>query len=328
AQAQTSTVYYADGTTEMGTFGVQNRVILPADEIPQLMKDAVVAAEDRTFYENPGVDPVGILRALYVNLRYGERQGGSSITQQYAERYYHSESITSYTGKLQEAVLAIKLDRQQDKDQIVSNYLNTIYYGRDSYGIETAAQSYFGVSARDLTRSQSALIAGVIPSPNNFDPRVSPEQAERRWNYVMDGMVATGAISQAERDAEAYPQVIEWSRSDTYAGTRGYLLQMVRDEIIAKAGIAEDQLDQRGYSIVTTIDPGLQGMLEQAVAEMPADRAPNLRVAGVTLSPNDGAILGLYGGPDYLTQARNAVTQEGAQAGSTFKPFTLAAYLQ
>ncbi|MCV2392863.1 transglycosylase domain-containing protein [Actinotalea sp. M2MS4P-6] len=328
AEAQTTTVYYADGQTPMGTFGVQNRVIVPADEIPQVMKDAVVAGEDRSFYRNPGINPIGIARALYTNLRYGEHQGGSTITQQYAERYYFNTTVDTYTGKLKEAILAIKLDRQQDKDEILSNYLNTIYFGRDSYGIETAAQSYFGVGVADLTLSQAALLAGVIPSPNNFDPRVSSEQAERRWNYVLDGMVETGTITQEERDAQVFPETIEYSRSDIYAGPQGYLLSMVRDEITSKAGITDDQLDQRGYTVVTTIDPALQQKIQDSIATVPEDHADNLRIGAVTLDPTDGAILALYGGPDYLTQARNAVTQDRAQAGSTFKPFALTAYLE
>ena len=328
AEAQTTTVYFADGTTPMGTFGVQNRVIVSKSEIPQHMKDAVVASEDRTFYTNPGIDVLGIARTFYENVRTGTRHGGSSITQQYAERYYSNSTINSYQGKVREAILAIKLDRQQDKDVIVSNYLNTIYFGRDSYGVQQASKAYFGVGAKDLTVSQSALLAGVVPSPNNFDPRISQTQAERRWNYVLDGMVTTGALTEAERKAEVFPETIPFSRSDTYAGPNGYLLQMVRDEITRTTPLTEQDLDQRGYSIVTTIDGGLEQQAVDAVGRMPADRPAGLRVALVTLDPKDGAILALYGGPDYLTQARNAVTQDEAQAGSTFKPFALTAYLE
>lgn len=328
AEAQTTTVYYADGTTKMGTFGVQNRVIVASDKISQHMKDAVVASEDRTFYQNPGIDPVGILRALYTDLRYGTRQGGSSITQQYAERYYFSSTVSSYTGKLKEAMLALKLDRQQDKDEILSNYLNTIYFGRDSYGVQTAAQSYFGVNAADLTISQAALLTGVIPSPNNFDPRVSMAQAERRWNYVLDGMVATGALTQAERDAQQFPETIDYSKSDRLKGPQGYLLTMVQNELESKAGITEDQLNRVGYKVVTTIDPTLQQQLVDTMSAMPEGASPSLHAGAVTLDPKDDAILALYGGPDYLTRQRNAVTQDEAVAGSTFKPFTLAAYLE
>ena len=328
AEAQTTTVFYADGTTKMGSFGVQNRVIVAPDKIPEDMKQAAVAGEDRTFYKNPGIDPVGILRALYTDVRYGTRQGGSSITQQYAERYYFDKTVSSYTGKVKEAILAIKLDRQQDKDQILSNYLNTIYFGRDSYGVQTAAQSYFGVDAADLTTAQAALLAAVIPSPNNFDPRVSMAQAERRWNYVLDGMVTTGALTQTARDALQFPETIDYARSDKLKGPQGYLLTMVQKELETQAGITEDQLNTVGYTVVTTIDPTLQNELVDTMSTMPEGADPNLHAGAVTLDPTDDAIVALYGGPDFLTRQRNAVTQDEAVAGSTFKPFTLAAYLE
>ena len=328
AEYQTTSVYFSDGTTPMGSFAEQNRVIVGQDQIPQHVRDAVVAAEDRTFYENPGINPTGIARALWQNLRGGHRQGGSSITQQYAERYYHSDSITDVRGKIEEAMLAVKLARIEDKDVILANYLNTIYFGRDSYGIETAARSYFGVGVADLDVSQAALLAGVIPSPNNFDPRISPEQATRRWNYVLDGMVVTGALTQAERAAQVFPAVVEFAPPQVYAGPNGYLLDMVRREIIAQSGISETDLDHGGYQIVTTIDRGLQEMAVAAVQTIPADKPANLQTALVTLERQTGAILALYGGADYITRAQNAVTQDIAQAGSTFKPFTLVAYLE
>ncbi|WP_182112537.1 transglycosylase domain-containing protein [Actinotalea sp. JY-7876] len=328
AEAQTTTIMYADNATEMGRFAEQNRTIVDSAEIPDHVKDAVVAAEDRSFYDNPGINPAGIVRALWNNLRGGEQQGGSSITQQYAERYYVGSTVSDYKGKLNEALLAIKLDRAQDKDEILSNYLNTIYFGRDSYGIQEAARAYFGVGVADLDVSQAAMIAGIIPSPNNWDPRVDPAKAEQRWNYVLDGMVETGALTQAERDAQVLPTPIEYAPTDTFAGPQGYLLDQVRREIIASGAITEDELRMNGYRIVTTIDPGLQSMMQEAVAAMPADHAPELRIGMVTLNPVDGSIVAMYGGPDYLSQGQNSVTQARAQAGSTFKPFTLAAYLQ
>ena len=328
AEAQTSTVFFADGT-EMGTFGVQNRVIVEGSTIPQHVMDAAVAAEDRTFYENPGINPAGIVRALWNNLRGGDKQGGSSITQQYAERYYSDSTVSDYRGKLNEALLAVKLARQQDKPEILANYLNTIYFGRDSYGIETAAQSYFGVGVADLTIAQGALILGIIPSPNNWDPRVDAAKAEQRWNYVLDGMVTTGTLTQAERDEQVFPETVEYARSDTFAGPNGYLLDMVRREILASGRITESELLSNGYRIVSTVDRGLQDMAVAAVqGTLPADKPANLHTALVTLNPVDGSIVALYGGPDFLVQSQNAVTQDIAQAGSTFKPFALIATLE
>ncbi|MBC7291887.1 MAG: transglycosylase domain-containing protein [Actinotalea sp.] len=328
AQAQTTTVYYADGETVLGTFGDANREIISGDQIPQHVKDAVVAAEDRTFYENAGISPTGMARALWNNLRGNSRQGGSTITQQYAERFYFGTTVDDYAGKAREAILAVKLDQAQDKDEILENYLNTIFFGRGSYGIERAAQAYFGVPAAELDVSQAALIAGIIPSPNNWDPRTDPARAEQRWNYVLDGMVVIGSLTQAERDAMVFPETIEYVRDNRLAGPRGYLWDLVRREVIARSPVSEDELETRGYRIVSTIEVPMQESIEAAATELPEDRPENLRVAMVSLDPADGAIKALYGGPDFVTVSRNAVTQDIAQAGSTFKPFTLVAYLE
>lgn len=328
AQSQTTTVYYADGTTVLGTFGEANREIIAGDTIPQHVKDAVVAAEDRTFYENAGISPTGIARALWNNLRGNATQGGSTITQQYAERYYFGTTVDDYRGKIREAILAVKLDQAQDKDQILENYLNTIFLGRGSYGIERAAQEYFGVPAAELDVAQAALIAGIIPSPNNWDPRNDPERAEQRWNYVLDGMVEIGRLTQAERDALVFPQTIEYVQDDRLAGPRGYLVDTVRREILERSPVTEQELETRGYKVVSTIEVPMQESIEAAATSLPEDRPANLRVAMVTLDAADGAIKAMYGGPDFITVSRNAATQDIAQAGSTFKPFTLVAYLE
>lgn len=327
-EAQVTTVYYADGETEMGRFSEVNRVIVDADVIPKHVKDAVVAAEDRTFYDNAGISPTGIARAFWVNIRGGDQQGGSTITQQYAERYYLG-TTKDYVGKFQEALLAVKLAQSQDKDTVLANYLNTIYFGRGAYGIETAAQAYFGVPASELTVAQAALIAGVIPAPSAWDPRVSPEKAEQRWNYVLDGMVATGALSQAERDALEYPETIEVRKSDALGGPTGYLLEEARAEVLEKAPVTEEEIATRGLKIVTTIDPKMQQAVERTIAEeMPEDAPDNLTTAVVSVEPGTGAIRAMYGGKDYVAVQLNAATQDTAQAGSTFKPFTLVAALE
>ena len=161
SQAETTNVYYADGETLMGSYAEYDRTSVDFATLPLHVGHAVVASEDRTFFENEGIDLRGIARALWNNLRGLPTQGGSTITQQYVERYYVG-TTTSYTGKFKEAILAIKIDNQQDKEEILGNYLNTIYFGRGSYGIEVAAQNYFGKPASELTVSESALLAGVI----------------------------------------------------------------------------------------------------------------------------------------------------------------------
>ncbi|GAA2239699.1 hypothetical protein GCM10010401_10260 [Rarobacter faecitabidus] len=327
ATAQKTTVYYADGKSVMGEFASQDRVIVDGATLPEYVGQTFVAAEDRTFYQNQGISPPGMARALINNVTGGARQGGSTITQQYAERYYLGETKT-YSGKFKEAILAVKLAQHQDKDEILSNYMNTIYLGRGTYGIESAAKRYFGISASDLTLEQAALIAGIVPNPTNWDPRVNPEKAESRWNYVLDGMVTLGWITQAQRDAAEFPETIEYQRSDTYRGTRGYLLEMVRSELINRGGLTDEEIDTRGLRVVTTIDKAMQSDMVDTVKAMPEDTPKNLRPALVSLDPDSGAIKALYGGKNYLKQQYNNVTQGAAQAGSTFKPFALLAAVE
>src|SRR5665811_1793539 len=186
------------------------------------------------------------------NVRGGRQQGGSTITQQYAERYYLG-TTTSYTGKFKEALLALKIDQQQEKKQILENYLNTIYFGRGSYGIEAAAKSYFGVSAKDLTVSQSAMLAGIIPSPNNWDPRKNPTESKIRWQRTLDYMVLDGSLKQADRDAQAFRPTIEYTRQETLGAPERYILDSAKRKITSRTAITADELASHGFKIVTTI---------------------------------------------------------------------------
>ncbi|GAA2519922.1 penicillin-binding protein [Rarobacter incanus] len=324
ATAQKTTVYYAGGKSVMGEFATQDRVLVDGSTLPEYVGHAFVAAEDRSFYQNNGISLPGMTRAFVNNIRGGARQGGSTITQQYAERYYLGETKT-YTGKVKEAFLAVKLAQHQDKAEILSNYMNTIYLGRGTYGIQSAARKYFGVDAKDLSIAQAALIAGIVPSPSNWDPRVNPDKAEQRWNYVLDGMEQLGFLTAAQRADLTMPETIEYKRSDTYGGTKGYLLEMVRSELVATGQFTEDDLDTGGYVITTTIDKSMQADMVATVKAMPDDKPKRLRAAMVTIDPETGGIKALYGGPNYLKQQFNNSTQGMAQAGSTFKPFALLA---
>lgn len=327
AISETTEVFYADTTTKMGEFAEFNRDSVPLATLPAYVGNSVVASEDRRFYENNGVDLIGTTRALINNLQGKPTQGGSTLTQQYVERYYMG-TTTSYVGKFKEAILALKINLEQPKEQVLENYLNTIYFGRGAYGIQIAAQQYFGKSAADLTLSESAMLAGIIPAPSAWDPAKNPERAESRWNRVLDLMVEDGWITAEERAAQTLPATIDASSSDTYAGPQGYLLDLVRTEMAAKAGITEAEIDRGGYDIITTINPAWQQAAVDAVAALPDSRPANNHVALVSVDPRTGAIGALYGGEDYLTRARNAVTQDRAQAGSIFKPFTMVAALE
>jgi len=328
ALAESTTVYYADGETEMGSFAEVDRQAVALDSLPEHVAHAVVASEDGSFYENPGVDARGLVRALWNNVRGLPTQGGSTLTQQYVERYYVGETTTSYIGKFRETILALKTDQSQTKEEILQNYLNTIYFGRGAYGIEVAAQEYFGKSASELNVSESALLAAVIPAPSAWDPANDREAAEQRWNRVLNLMVEDGWLSQADREAAEFPETIAPNEENIYGGPNGYLLQMVRNELVNEAGMSEEEIDTRGLDIVTTIDERSQEAAVQAVDNLPEDRPENNHVALVSIDPRNGGVVALYGGPDFVEQGQNDATQSRAQGGSTFKPFTLVAALE
>ncbi|MDN5821167.1 MAG: penicillin-binding protein, partial [Brachybacterium sp.] len=326
ALAQTSRVYYADGESEMGQFSEINRTELPADEIPDDIKQAVVASEDSSFYENRGVSPRGIVRSLVNNVLGRDRQGGSTITMQYVEQYY-TGTETSYAGKAKEAIMALKIDQELPKDEIISRYLNTIYFGRGAYGVQEASQAYFGKDGSELTEAEAALLVAVIPSPSNYDPANNPDKATSLWDRVITRQVGLEQMTPAEADALEFPETIEPRSENSLGGPDGYLLTQVRNELIEQ-GFTEDEINTGGLSIVSTIDPAIQDNTVQAVDDLPDDRPENNRVGTVTLDPANGAIRAMYGGPDYVTQSQNDATQSRMQAGSIFKTFTLITALE
>ena len=332
ALAQTTTVYYADGTTEMGRMSQVNRKIIDSSTLPDYVAHAVVASEDRTFYTNSGVDLKGIGRALVNNIRGGARQGASTLTQQYVERYYVGET-TGYVGKAKEAILALKINREQSKDQIIGNYLNTIYFGRGAYGIEAASQAYFGHEAKDLTLSEAAMIAGIIPAPSAWDPAVDEEKARSRWTRVINLMVEDGWISQADANAAEFPKTIDPDTlgGPTMEGPTGYLMEQIRTELAQEGGFTADQLATGGYRIISTIDKEKQDQAVEAAEYMYTVRGWNedsMHVALTSLDPATGEIVAEYGGKDYLKRQQNGATQDIMAAGSTFKPFALIAHAE
>ena len=332
ALAQTTTVYYSDGTTEMGRMSQVNRKIIDASTLPDYVKHAVVASEDRTFYTNSGVDLKGIGRALVNNIRGGARQGASTLTQQYVERYYVGET-TGYVGKAKEAILALKINREQSKDQIIGNYLNTIYFGRGAYGIEAASQAYFGHEAKDLTLSEAAMIAGIIPAPSAWDPAVDEEKARSRWTRVINLMVEDGWISQTDANAAEFPKTIDPDTlsGPTMEGPTGYLMEQIRTELAQEGGFTADQLATGGYRIISTIDKEKQDQAVEAAEYMYTVRGWNedsMHVALTSLDPATGEIVAEYGGKDYLKRQQNGATQDIMAAGSTFKPFALVAHAE
>lgn len=322
AIAEKTTVYYNDGTTEIGSFSEQNREIIDCSVLPDYVGNAIVASEDRSFYRNGGIDIMGMARALYNNLTTGSRQGGSTITQQYAERYYLGDT-TSYSGKIREAILAMKIANSQDKQQVLCNYMNTIYLGRGAYGIQAAAKAYFGKEAKDLTVDEAAMIAGIIPAPSMWDPAVNPEQAKSRFTRVIGIMREDGYITGQQASEAKFPETKPVSVSNDLAGPNGYLLTTVENELVASKAFTKDELETGGYKIVSTLDPNMQKIMQTVGDDRPEGMPESIQVGGIALDQKTGSVKAIYGGSDYLKHQLNNATQANFQPGSTMKPFGL-----
>lgn len=328
---QSTIVQYADGQ-EIGRLGSENRTVVKLASIPLHVRQAVLAAEDRKFYTQSAVSPVGIARALLNNLKSGNLsgQGGSTITQQYAKTAFLTPERT-ITRKVKELIIAIKLQNQMSKDQILESYLNTIYFGRGTYGIQTASEIYFGKSAGKLSISEAAILASILRSPGYYDPSYSEENSDRlkaRWQYVIDGMVSEKWLAQEEADKLIYPTIKEPVTAGALAGPKGYLMSWVVLEL-GKLGFEEADLQSGGYVIRTTLEKKNQ---EAAVRAMdlrgPKNTPESYHQALISIRAGTGEIVAMYGGKDYLVTQLNGATQSITQAGSSFKPFALIAALE
>ena len=329
-RAQTSVILDAAGNPLGELYDVENRVDVRLDEISPAMIDAVIAAEDRSFRSHSGINPSSTIRALWVNLRGGELQGGSTITQQLVKNTYLTPE-RSFRRKAQEAVLAFKVDQQLSKDAILERYLNTIYFGRGAYGIEAAAKAYFGVPASQLDVAQAALLAGLIRAPETADPTRHPEVAARRRSSVLDAMVVTGALDQAEASAIEASEIAAVPRDDERArltGSSAFFVDQVRSWAIETFG--EEAAFGGGLRIHTTLDPRMQEAAERAVFDT-LDQPGDPDAALVALDDR-GAIVAMIGGRSFEENKVNLAVgaeggSQGRQPGSTFKPFVLDAAL-
>jgi penicillin-binding protein 1A len=302
-------------------------------DLPSHVADSVLAAEDARFYDHRGVSIPGIARAAYTNVRHGEiRQGGSTISQQYVKNLTGAADDT-FLRKINEAVLAVKLERRYAKDEILELYLNSIYFGRGAYGIQAAARAYFGVDAADLSPEQAALIAGVIPAPSALDPARDPAGAEERYAYVLRRLGEEGLVSPDElaRMRDDYPDV---EPSRVIVSRRApFFLAMVEKELADTLG---PERVHRGLAVRTSLDLRMQDAAERAYREafedwvVPED-AVRPTGALVALDPETGGIRALVGGQDYASDQYNLAVGGprglGRQPGSTFKTFGLAAWM-
>ncbi|MDR1212995.1 MAG: penicillin-binding protein [Propionibacteriaceae bacterium] len=332
-------VYYRDGQTVLGSFAEQNRTSLAYADMPQTIKDAVVAAENRDFWTDPGISFKGILRSALNIVRGQPLQSGSTITQQYIKLLYLTSDQTA-TRKLKELLLAVKMSRNLAKENILEGYLNIIYFGRGAYGLQAAARAYFNIDAADLSLTQSAALVAIFNNPGNLDPHISELAAERllaRYRYVLDGMAAMGAISPEQHleASAALPEFPDVPINQRFGGPTGFLLKMVEAEL-ADAGLDSSLVSGGGLRIVTTFDAQAQAAAVTAAqtwsnksateARTPQDPS-QLHAALASVEVGTGDVLALYGGPDYLESSWNYATRP-RMAASTFKTYALAAGLR
>ena len=301
-----------------------NRVVVPFDQIPDDVKNAVIAAEDKDFYHHGGVSYFSIIRAGWADLTHrGIVQGGSTITQQYVKNVYTGNQ-RSFGRKIKEAILAVKVDHKYSKDEILGRYLNTVYFGNGAYGVQAAAQVYFGIPARKLSLLQAATLAEVIPAPAQYDPVDHADVAKVRRNSVLQKMASQGYITQQEAD-QLMDQPVKVKLRPQVAHKFAYFVSVVSKALQDTYGYAETFTG--GLRVTTTLDSKMQRAAAQAVAShLPAKSDP--AAALVAIDPKTGAIRALVGGRDFTRAKFNLATQAHRQAGSAFKPFTLSAAME
>lgn len=328
ALAQTSSMYDMNGELMSELRGSENRIIVSLDEIPLHTCQAFIAAEDLRFYDHRGIDVYRILGALRSNLKSGSlAEGASTITQQLA-KLTHLSAEKTIRRKLEEINLAFQIEKVYNKDEILAMYLNTVYFGRGAYGIQAAAQAYFGVDAEDLTLNQSASLAAIIKAPSIYAPHISPSNNRSRRQYILSVMAENGFISQEEKQAaldesiwvlaqEAEKQLYSW-----------YIDEALR-ESAELLGLSADEVIQGGFKIYTAYDARLQTIADEVYADssfFPAaasDGTP-IQSAMAVVDTNNGAVLAMIGGRDYtVRRGLNRATQMRRQPGSALKPLAV-----
>jgi penicillin-binding protein 1A len=326
-QGNSSLVYGANDSLIGVLPAVENRTAVPRSAISPWMPKATVAIEDRRFYHEGGVDPLGILRAFVADIRAGHVvQGGSTITQELVRNLYLSQQQT-VRRKVVEACLAVKLARAWPKDKILTAYLNDVYYGAHAYGIEAAAETYFSIPARRLTLEQAALIAGLPQAPSLYDPLHNPSAALARRDAVLRALRANDDISQAQYSAAVADRSLRLRPSPAYTGSNEpYFVGYVEDALQQAYGAATVRAG--GLKIYTTIEPRLQ---REAVAALSSvlDKGNDPAGAIVSLDPATGAVRAMAAvTPGSSASSFDLVTNAERQAGSTFKPIVLAAAVE
>ncbi|KAF3469683.1 penicillin-binding protein [Streptomyces sp. Tu 3180] len=354
ATAQNNVYYWSDGSQMVATGGERNRQIISLAQIPEEMRYAVISQENKTFYEDSGIDPKGIARAVFNMARGGETQGGSTITQQYVKNAMLEDQSQTVSRKFKEIFVSIKVGATEPKDKILEGYLNSAYYGRGAYGIQAASRAYFNKDALDLDAGECAFLSAVLKGATYYDPAgaksidpvgATPEKNQerllRQMQDTLDKMVEYGHLSAEER--AKHTKLPKWQnpRSNTaLSGQIGYLVDLAKAYIVnnsEETGITADDLEKGGYSIYTTFDKKKVQELEKSVKKVykenikPKERPEtdtHVQFGGASVDPATGAIKAIYGGVDATKHFTNNADATGAQVGSTFKPFVLAAAMK
>ncbi|MGZ4463524.1 MAG: transglycosylase domain-containing protein, partial [Gaiellaceae bacterium] len=323
-------IYAGDGHTVLAILRSpnENRKLVASDQIARIMKQATVAIEDKRFYQHGAIDPIGLARAAAVDLMTGRTQGGSTITQQFVKNVY-TKGQRTLQRKLVEAVLAAQVESAWSKDHILTEYLNTVYFGNHAYGVEEAAQIYFGVHANALKLYQAALLAGIVRSPSAYDPVLHPTAAIKRRNEVLTAMLDQKRISPVAYATAVNTELLPYGHKVALpAATRGvaaYFTQYVERQLIARFGRA--RTFGGGLKVYTTIDLTMQRKARQTLySTLKKKKGPG--AALVAIDPHTGQVKALVGGRDFSKQAFDVATQAQRQPGSSFKPFVLAAALE
>ncbi|MCS0635190.1 transglycosylase domain-containing protein [Streptomyces sp. LP05-1] len=352
AKAQNNVYYWADGSQMAATGGEINRQILAYDAIPAEMRYAVMSAENKSFETDWGVDPSGIGRAVVNMAMGGQTQGGSTITQQYVKNAMLDDQSQTLSRKAKELFIALKVGTKGSKEKTMAGYLNTSYYGRGAYGLQAAARTYFNKDAKDLNASECAFLASLLKGATYYDPagateidptatpQANADRATKRWKWILDEMVKDGHLDAAKRAGfTAFPKVVPPKKGAQLSGQTGYLVDLAKAYFINnnEQGITAKQLAQGGYEIHTTFDKKNVEQLQAAVkkvydANIDPQKRPktdtHVQFGGASVNPENGAITAIYGGADATKHFTNNADQTGAQVGSTFKPFVLAAAMR
>ncbi|MEU8677404.1 transglycosylase domain-containing protein [Streptomyces sp. NPDC048560] len=350
ARAQNNVYYWADDTQMVATGGEVNRQVISYEQIPAAMRNAVISAENKTFEDDKGIDPMGIARALFNMAKGGETQGGSTITQQYVKNSMLSQDQT-VSRKFKELFITLKVGGTMRKNDVMAGYLNVSYYGRGAWGLQAAARTYYNKDAKDLDPSQCAFLATLLKGATYFDPAGAPEvdseratkeknrkRAEERWTWILDEQVKDGTMEEAERATyDEFPMPLSPRQNAQLGGQTGYLVDLAKSYVLNNTDITADELAQGGYEIHTTFKKNRVEQLRKAVEDVDKanidpkkrpDKDTHVQFGGASINPSTGAIEATYGGRDATKHYTNNADPTGAQVGSTFKPFVLAAAME